>query len=124
MQLEITVAHHFLHRAIGLLGQRVLDDRQGLLIIPCNSIHTLFMRMAIDVVFIDRCGQISRIIEHMPPWRCAAAPGLSCLELGAGNAALLGLHVGLRLPQLAHPVAGKTVLLDLPAPEAGNHRSR
>ena len=123
MQIEITVARHFISRAVGLLGQRALGERQGLLMIPCNGVHTLFMRMAIDVIFLDRCGRISGIIAHLPPWRCAGAPARSCLELCAGNAAALGLHVGLHLPQLADPAAGK-VVLDLPVSRAENHRPR
>jgi uncharacterized membrane protein (UPF0127 family) len=112
MPIEITIARHFWSRAIGLLGRRTLGQRQGLLIIPCDSVHTCFMRWPIDVVFIDRTGTITRIVERLRPWRCAAARAHACLELSAGNAAALGLQVGLCLPELAHP-SGDTVQLDI-----------
>ncbi|WP_211471243.1 DUF192 domain-containing protein [Collimonas humicola] len=111
--LDIRIARYFWSRAIGLLGTRSLSDRQGLLIVPCNSVHTFFMLFAIDVVFIDRAGKISRIVEQMRPWRFAGAKAHSCLELNAGNAARLGLQVGQCLSQLAHPVSEKIIRLDL-----------
>jgi uncharacterized membrane protein (UPF0127 family) len=123
MTIEITVARHFWNRAIGLLGRRVLGERQGLLITPCDSVHTCFMRWPIDVVFIDRTGTITRIVERLRPWRCAAARAHACLELSAGNAAALGLQVGLCLPELAHP-RGDIVLLDVAAAIAVQRASR
>jgi uncharacterized membrane protein (UPF0127 family) len=116
-EIEIKIARHFWSRAIGLLGQRALGADQGLLIIPCDSVHTCFMRWPIDVVFIDCAGNITRIVEHLRPWRCTAArhPAHACVEIKAGNAALLGLHVGLCLPQLAHPTLDNTVRLDVAA---------
>ncbi len=126
MPIEIEIARHFWSRAIGLLGRRSLGARQGLLIIPCHSVHTCFMRWPIDVVFIDRAGNITRIAEHLRPWRWAAAPAPahSCLEMKAGNAAALGLQVGLCLPQLAHPAIGNTVQLDIAAARAVRRGSR
>jgi uncharacterized membrane protein (UPF0127 family) len=126
IEIEIEIARHFWRRAIGLLGRRPLDARQGLLIIPCNSIHTCFMRWPIDVVFIDRAGNITRIVERLRPWRWAAARSRAhaCLEMKAGNAAALDLQVGLCLPQLAHPALGNTVQLDVAAALAVRRRSR
>jgi uncharacterized membrane protein (UPF0127 family) len=117
IKIEIQIARHFWRRAIGLLGRRSLGAHQGLLIIPCNSVHSCFMRWPIDVVFIDRAGNITRIVDHLRPWRWAAAraPAHACLEIQAGNAALLGLQVGLCLSQLAHPTLGNTVQLDVAA---------
>jgi uncharacterized membrane protein (UPF0127 family) len=122
--IEITIARHFWSRAIGLLGQHALGERQGLLIVPCDSVHTFFMRWPIDVLFIDRAGNITRIVERLRPWRCAAAPAHSCLELCAGNAAALGLRVGLCLPQLAKPAPGNTMRLTLPASTTGHQNDR
>ncbi|PUA16777.1 DUF192 domain-containing protein [Glaciimonas sp. PCH181] len=115
MQIDILVARFFWQRAVGLLGRRSLDDQQGLLIVPCNSIHTYFMRFAIDVVFIDTAGNITSIVEHVQPWRLAKAKAkaYSCLELSAGSAARLQLKVGQSLPQLAKPHSGKMIRIDL-----------
>jgi uncharacterized membrane protein (UPF0127 family) len=121
--MQITIARHFWSRAIGLLGRRSLGARQGLLIMPCDSIHTCFMRWPIDVVFIDRAGNITRIVERLRPWRWTAARAHACLEIKAGNAALLGLQVGLCLPELAHPAPGNTVQLDIAAALAARRGS-
>ena len=113
MQIDILVARFFWQRAVGLLGKSLLNDRHGLLIVPCHSIHTYFMRFAIDVVFLDTTGKITCIVEHVQPWRLAQAKAYSCLELNAGNAARLQLKVGQSLPQLAYPLSGKIVRIDL-----------
>ena len=38
-------------RRKGLLGRDGLDDGNGMVIAPSNSVHTFFMRFAIDIVF-------------------------------------------------------------------------
>ena len=47
------LADGFLTRGRGLLGRSELRSRQGMLIRPTWSVHTAFMRFAIDVVFLD-----------------------------------------------------------------------
>ncbi|WP_082797910.1 DUF192 domain-containing protein [Collimonas arenae] len=102
MQVDIRIARYFWSRAIGLLGKRSLAERDGLLIVPCSSVHTFFMRFAIDVVFIDRDGNVVRIVENMRAWRFAAgAKAYSCLELSAGSASRLGLRAGQCVPQFS-----------------------
>jgi uncharacterized membrane protein (UPF0127 family) len=58
-----------LRRLVGLIGRRGWDETDGLLIRPCNSIHTCFMRMPIDVVFADRDGVVLDVVPARPPWR-------------------------------------------------------
>src|SRR5713226_6840196 len=41
-------------RRKGLLKRTGLQKGEGLWIVPCEAIHTFFMRFAIDVVFLDR----------------------------------------------------------------------
>ncbi len=48
------VAKKFWERTKGLMGQPYLEHGSGLLIEPCNSIHTCFMKFSIDVVYLDR----------------------------------------------------------------------
>lgn len=109
MKIDVRIANNFWKRAVGLLGSHPLNDQQGMLISPCNSVHTCFMQLSIDVVFIDASGNITRIVEHVRPWKFAAAKAHSCLELSAGNAARLGLKVGDCLSELAQPVTGKVI---------------
>jgi len=73
-------------RRRGLLGRDGLDPGAALVIAPCNSIHTFFMRFAIDVVFVDRKGHVRKIVRALRPWRIAAAMfAFAVVEFGAGS---------------------------------------
>src|SRR5262245_24678978 len=85
-------------RRRGLLGRDGLDPGAVLIIAPCESVHTFFMRFAIDVVFVDRAGQIVKICPHVKPWRIALALGaFATLEFAAGAFDRAGTRVGDRL---------------------------
>lgn len=49
----------------------------------------LFMRFAIDAVFVDRAGHVVRVAERLAPWRIAvfARGAAEVVELPAGTAA-------------------------------------
>lgn len=82
-------------RIKGLLGSNALLAGEGLWIVPCNSIHTLFMKYELDIVYLDRHNRICRLIAKVKPWRgnfCLAAA--SVIELAAGQIKELGLLVG------------------------------
>jgi uncharacterized protein len=81
-------AASFVARFIGLMGRQRLQVGQGLHLAPCSSIHMLFMRFAIDAIFLDREGRVVRVCDSLPPWSMGArAPGAwSVLELPAGVA--------------------------------------
>jgi uncharacterized membrane protein (UPF0127 family) len=84
-------------RLRGLLGRRRLEADEGLLLRPVGAIHTLFMRFAIDVVFLDRDYVVLKVVENVRPWRFAAARrAKAVLELPTGSAARR-LRVGERL---------------------------
>lgn len=70
----------------GLLGRDAMAPSAALILTPCCSIHTAFMRFAIDVVFIDRNGRVVRIVNALPPWRAAwAIHAHSVIELAGGR---------------------------------------
>ncbi len=79
----------FAQRFRGLMGRRSLDMGEGMHISPCNSIHTFFMRIPIDVAFLDPQGVIVKQILAMPPWRVSSIyfKAHSVLELPAGTLA-------------------------------------
>jgi len=83
----------FLERNRGLLGRPPLDDvSEGLLITPCNAVHTLGMRYAIDLAYLDRHGRIRRLVPHLRPCRASLClSAASVLELAAGALERLGL---------------------------------
>lgn len=94
-RLAIRLADGFFGRLAGLLFSSPLQPGQGLLLVPCNAVHTAFMTCPIDIVFIDRAGRIEKIVPRLVPWRAAACAGAhQTLELAAGEAARLGLSAG------------------------------
>ncbi len=85
-------------RMRGLLGSPPLADDEALWIEPCPSVHTLGMRYAIDVVFLDREDRVCKVVAGLRPFRFAACRGArSTLELGAGRAGALGIAPGVKL---------------------------
>jgi len=92
------IADTMFARMRGLLGRRQLPPGEGLLIRPSPSVHTFFMRFPIDVVFLNRDGDVLKVCESVRPWRAAAARRAhSTLELAAGEARRRGIEVGHRL---------------------------
>jgi uncharacterized membrane protein (UPF0127 family) len=92
------IADNPLTRLRGLLGRPSLPAGEGLLIRPAPSIHTLFMRFAIDAVFLDADMRVLGVEEALRPWRAAGRRGArAVLELPAGAAAGAGVREGERL---------------------------
>jgi uncharacterized membrane protein (UPF0127 family) len=82
------VADGFLSRLLGLQGRRNLPVGAGLVLLPCASIHMLFMFIPIDAVFATREGRVVRVGRRLRPWVSAmvAPQALYCVELPAGAA--------------------------------------
>jgi len=68
---EVQRTSSMLERMQGLLGRPPLEDRQALLIVPCSSIHTFFMAYSLDLVFLDKHWQITKLVPALEPWRVA-----------------------------------------------------
>lgn len=66
---EIQVADTFMTRLKGLMGKHKLLENEGLLIKPCNSIHTIGMKFSIDVAFIGEDNVVKYIILDMRPFK-------------------------------------------------------
>lgn len=89
------VASSIWSRFWGLMGQRPLPQGEALIIDPCNSVHTMFMRFPIDVVFVDKGGRITKIAEGLKPFRAAVGKGSRwVIEMPSGAAGRAGLAVG------------------------------
>lgn len=96
--LVVRCAKRWPDRLRGLLGKPPPAPGHGLLISPCASVHTAFMRYPIDVVFVARHGRILKVVEALRPWRAAACwRARHTLELAAGEARRLGLMTGVRV---------------------------
>jgi uncharacterized membrane protein (UPF0127 family) len=96
---QIRAADSYLKRLAGLLFCAPLKQDEGLWLHPCNAIHTLFMRFAIDVIFLDRNGTVVRVFPKLIPFMPLAwAPsGWHCLELSSGTIAASNTKVGDKL---------------------------
>tara|TARA_R110002049_G_scaffold257477_2_gene432905 strand:- start:1463 stop:1810 length:348 start_codon:yes stop_codon:yes gene_type:complete len=91
-------ADNFATRLRGLLLSRPLQPDEGLLLSPCRQVHTIGMRMALDVIFLDEDGQIIRCVPHLPPWRIAGnRHAQRVLEIHSGGIERLGLQAGQHL---------------------------
>lgn len=64
----VRVARTFRERLRGLIGLDSLPPGDGLLIERCNCIHTLFMRFAIDATFLDKDGNVVKVVRNIKPW--------------------------------------------------------
>lgn len=92
---EVEVALSRTARRRGLLGRDGLAPFSALVLAPCASVHTMFMRFAIDVVFVDATGRAVRIVRDLLPWRAAIASSAHvAIELPAGTLASRDVTVG------------------------------
>jgi uncharacterized membrane protein (UPF0127 family) len=89
---SLEVAESFGGRFMGLMGRAALPVGGGMWLRPASSIHMLFMRFPIDVVFLAKPGADGsrRVVSVRPGlrpwigvvWWARGADG--CLELPAG----------------------------------------
>ena len=97
--LRLEVADNFWSRFCGLMLRKPEGFADGLLLRPCNSVHMMFMRFSLDLVYLDESLRVIRIVPGLMPWLGVSwCRGAACVvELKAGTAAALGLEQGDRL---------------------------
>ena len=99
--LSLRTTESTLERMRGLLGSPPLREGEAMVLGPCNMVHTVGMRYAIDIVFADRDGVICKVCAAVPAGRMRAClPAKYVVELRAGEAARRDWQVGRRLPFL------------------------
>ena len=82
-------------RRTGLLKYTSLAPGDGLWIVPCESVHSFFMKFTIDVLYLDRQHRVKKIRPEMVPWRASAClTAHSVLELPAGSITRSGTQKG------------------------------
>ena len=73
-------------RRAGLLQHERLEPGEGLWIVPCESVHTFFMRFPIDLVYLDRRHRVRKVRSAVGAWRLSVCfSAHSVLELAAGS---------------------------------------
>jgi uncharacterized membrane protein (UPF0127 family) len=74
-------------RLRGLAGLDALDARTALQLPRCRSVHTVGMRFALDLVWLDGGGAVVRIDRHVPAGRLRSCRrARSVVEVRAGRA--------------------------------------
>jgi uncharacterized membrane protein (UPF0127 family) len=93
---RVRVASSMLDRVVGLLRTPEVKPGEGLWIESSPSIHMFFMPYAIDAVFVDRAGRVTKVVSNLKPWRIVwwARGARDCLELRAGAATDSGTQPG------------------------------
>lgn len=82
-------------RLVGLLNSPELKEGSGLLLDPCNQVHTFFMNYPIDIAFLDKNDQVLAI-QTLRPWRISKLKftARKVLELPSGTVQKLGIRPG------------------------------
>lgn len=102
--LRLRVARSFWSRFRGLMLTPPLTAGDGFLIQRCASVHSMFMRYAIDVLYVDDGGQVLQCVPNLTPWGISAAnrdrtqkkepSEIHTLELAAGSIDLFQIATG------------------------------
>jgi uncharacterized membrane protein (UPF0127 family) len=83
---DIDTAETSAQRRTGLLKHLKLDDGAGLWIVPCEAVHTFFMKFPIDLIYLDREHRVRATVRKLGPWRFSMClPAHSILELPVGT---------------------------------------
>ncbi len=90
------VAKNPLTRLVGLLGSKSLEFGDGLWIVPCDSIHSFFMKFPFDAVFLDKNLKVVHLIREMKAWRISPLvfSAHSVLEVPAGITQQTATRIG------------------------------
>ena len=80
----------------GLLGRKQFGENEGLVIIPCNAVHTIGMAFALDLLFLARDGTVLQLEQDVRPWRMRF-----CLKAHA----VVELHPPVNAPEAPLPIA-------------------
>lgn len=83
-------------RLVGLLPRATLPQGDGLLLRNEQAIHTLGMRFAIDVAYLDGEARIVKLVSAMPPMRLGpfVRSARAILEVPAGTFENTGTRLG------------------------------
>jgi len=93
--VEYAVKWH--ERMRGLLGRTALGDDAALVIKRCGSVHTLGMKFAIDLVFVDKANRIVKIKGDVRPGHFCVWGGwhaMHVIESESGKLNLNTLKIG------------------------------
>jgi uncharacterized membrane protein (UPF0127 family) len=84
-----------LTRMKGLLGRASMPANEAIILRPASSIHTLFMRFALDIIYLDRDNKVLKLVPDLVPYRFSAgSKAHTVLEMTSGATASMDLQRG------------------------------
>lgn len=95
LAIRVTSARSFWKRLLGWMGKRTVREGEALLLTPCSRIHTCFMRIPIDVLFLDKESRVVGVLEKVKPFQFPPSfrRAYMVLELPEGTIAKKGMQV-------------------------------
>lgn len=93
---KVKLADTFGSRFLGLMFRKTLNEGEGLIVKPCNSIHMFFMQFPLDIIFVDKNNTVIYLIEGIRPWKISKIVRYSkyVIELPAGTISKTKTEVG------------------------------
>jgi hypothetical protein len=93
---RVGLADSWLQRVRGFLRRPEPQHGEGLLLSPCRAVHMMGMGYSLDVLFLDRHGQVVAKYPQLRPGRSTAwhAKAKYALELPQGTIAATGTEEG------------------------------
>ncbi len=83
---RVEIADTSSKRQTGLLKHDRLEPGHGLWIVPCEGVHTFWMKFRIDVAFLNKKRKVLKIRKDMKQWRMAwCLTAHSVLEFPSGT---------------------------------------
>src|ERR1044071_1437832 len=79
VSLGVTKANTTFARLRGLIGKARMRSNEAVWVVPSRGVHTIGLRFAIDVLYLDAEMQVVHVIENLGPlriprlvWKCAS----------------------------------------------------
>jgi uncharacterized membrane protein (UPF0127 family) len=95
ISMKVETAGSFIRRFAGLIGKKKIPAGYCLYFPGCNSIHTFFMSMAIDVIMTSAQGRVEGLFPGILPWKFAfTREAADTIEAAAGTIAASGIKKG------------------------------
>ena len=95
---DLRIADTHWTRLRGLVGTTSAQfvRGQGLWIVPCRGVHTMFMSLPIDVIYLDADSMVVHLEHSLRPWRFAPVRmrAKTVLEVPAATIQATGTAVG------------------------------